>query len=53
MYVYIQERQFDEFKNPRITGGILVRTDRVLEFIKTLSSLGLEKVASLLGNYNR
>lgn len=37
-YVYIQERQLDEFRMPRITGGILVRTDNLLEFIKKLHS---------------
>lgn len=42
-YVYVQERQLDEFGSPRINGGILVRSDRVLEFIKSLSALGIGK----------
>jgi Winged helix-turn-helix DNA-binding len=37
-YVYIQEKQTDEFSNPRVTGGLLVRSDRMLDFIKKLNA---------------
>ncbi len=45
-FVYVQERQMDEFNNPRVTGGILVKNEHLLDFIKKLNAYGSKEISA-------
>ena len=41
-FIYVQERQMDEFRAIKVNGGIMIRDEDFLVFLKELQKFGLE-----------
>ena len=41
-FIYIQERQLDEFRAVKVNGGIMINDKDFLEFMKELRNFGME-----------
>jgi hypothetical protein len=41
-FIYVQERQIDEFRAVRVNGGIMIRDEDFLVFLKELQKFGME-----------
>jgi hypothetical protein len=41
-FVYVQERQMDEFRAIKVNGGIMIKDEDFLVFLKELQKFGME-----------
>jgi len=51
-FIYVQERQMDEFRAIKVRGGIMIKDKDFLDFVKQLRKFGME-VSEHESKYNR
>jgi hypothetical protein len=51
-FIYVQERQMDEYRAIKVKGGIMIKDEDFLEFMKQLQKFGME-VSEHESEYNR
>jgi DNA-binding transcriptional ArsR family regulator len=51
-FIYIQERQIDEFRSTKVNGGIMIKYEDFVPFLKELQNFGIE-VSKYESEHNR